>query len=147
MIAKGWKKLLKYYPHPFLSVFKPSKAILRHRAVKILSLLLLVALVSVQLLWQPSAIKQSVKLSQIKSPKLSHKKPAAPKDEKKKSSKPASSRIHEVKQEKIHIESPTRPPPEPSTLKATTTKEPVLRNYDRFLAFVNQKLTILGVIW
>ncbi|CAG5105166.1 Oidioi.mRNA.OKI2018_I69.chr1.g1894.t1.cds [Oikopleura dioica] len=97
-------------------------ALLRHRAVKILSLLLLVALVSIQLLWQPSAINQSVKLSQIKSPKLSHKKPPVQKNEKKKSSKPASSEVHHLKQEKIHVESPTRPPPEPSTLKATTTK-------------------------
>ena len=97
----------------------PTKALLRHRVVKILSLLLLLALISVQLLWQPS-VKSSVPLSQIKSPKLgqtsSHrkaeKKPTVLKND-----------VQDILRDtRPHVESPNPPPPEPSTLKPATSK-------------------------
>ena len=95
----------------------PTKALLRHRVVKILSLLLLLALISVQLLWQPS-VKSSVPLSQIKSPKLGHthkkaeKKPTVLKND-----------VQDILRDtRPHVESPNPPPPEPSTLKPATSK-------------------------
>jgi len=97
-------------------------ALLRHKVVKIVSLLLLLALISVQLLWQPS-VKSSVPLSQIKSPKLGHaehhrkaeKRPTVLKNEKQDT--------NILPDTKAHVESPNPPPPEPSTLKPATSKQ------------------------
>lgn len=98
------------------------KALLRHKVVKVVSLLLLLALISVQLLWQPS-VKSSVPLSQIKSPKLGHaahhrkaaKRPTVLKNEEQDT--------NILPDRKAHVESPNPPPPEPSTLKPATSKQ------------------------
>jgi len=98
-------------------LLNPLKALLRHRVVKILSLLLLLALISVQLLWQPS-FKSNVPLSQIKSPKLDHAHRKA--DKRPILQKNKMQDIHP--DTKAHVESPNPPPPEPSTLKPETSK-------------------------